>query len=100
MQYVRVAYEYKLIAGIHSDLLNIFKMLELTLRVSAIICVLVACFNPTIIAFVTNDNYFFFPQPYATGDRYGVRAHWATLVSIIVAVHALVEMLQYCSVSK
>jgi len=35
-------------------------MLELTLRVSAIICVLVACFNPTIITFVTNDNYSFF----------------------------------------
>jgi len=49
-------------------------MLELTLRVSAIICVLVACFNPTSIAFVTNDNhYFFYSQPYATGDCYDVR---------------------------
>ena len=57
--YVRVAYEYKLIAGIR-ELLNIFKMLELTMRVSAIICVLVAYFNPTYIAFVTIDNYFVF----------------------------------------
>jgi len=35
---VRVA--YKLIAGIRSELLKIFKMLELTLCVSVIICVL------------------------------------------------------------
>jgi len=45
--YVRVAYEYKLIAGILSELLNIFKMLELTMRVSEIICVLAAYFIPT-----------------------------------------------------
>ena len=75
VQYVRVAYEYKLIAGIRSELLNIFKMLELTLRVTASICVLVACFIPTLIAFVTKDNYYcFYSQPYATGDRYGMRA--------------------------
>ena len=43
-----------------SELLNIFKMLELTLRVSAIICVLVACFTPTSIALVSNDNDFVF----------------------------------------
>ena len=81
-----LAYEYKLIASIHSELLNIFKMLELTLRVSAIICVLVACFNPTIIAFVTNDNCFVFICNRTQCDRYGVRAQWATRVSIIDAV--------------
>ena len=50
----------------------------------------------TPIFFIRNRNH--------AGDRYGVRAQWATLVSIIVAVVCIcitpVEMLQYCSVSK
>ena len=73
---------YKLIAGIRRELLNMFKISEPTLRVSAITCVLVEYFKPikSITVLVACElrselmTTIFFSQPYATGDRYGVRA--------------------------